>query len=133
VGFLDSLENNLKAMESREERDPARARIAAEARAREAAEARAAGPHADQLRNGPFTQALLAHCRTVGHGKRVLVRFAWIGDTLRLEANHRRLDLAPTSEGVRATFLDGDAATATRLIDLGGDPEALAREWLGGL
>jgi hypothetical protein len=54
VSFLDNLENNLKALESRDEKDPAT--LAREAAAREAARSVALqiAPHAEALRNGPF-------------------------------------------------------------------------------
>jgi hypothetical protein len=53
MSFLDNLENNLKAMESRTERDPEA--LAGEAAAREAARSVALeiAPHAEALRNGP--------------------------------------------------------------------------------
>jgi hypothetical protein len=64
MSFLDNLENNLKAMESRTERDPEA--LAGEAAAREAARSAALeiAPHAEALRNGPFKDAPLTACRT---------------------------------------------------------------------
>jgi len=59
VSFLDDLENNLKALESRDEKDP-------EARAREAAAREAPrlvaqiAPRAEALDNGPFNADPLA-------------------------------------------------------------------------
>jgi hypothetical protein len=58
MSFLDNLENNLKALESQEEKDPqALARKAAQ---REAARSAALeiAPHAEALRNGPFKDEL---------------------------------------------------------------------------
>jgi hypothetical protein len=62
VSFLDNLENNLKALESRDEKDP-------EARAREAAAREPArlvamqiAPRAEALRNGLFKDGLLTAC-----------------------------------------------------------------------
>src|SRR5246500_167260 len=99
MSFLDNLENNLKALESRDEKDPAAvARAAAE---REAARAVALeiAPHADALRNGPFKDGLLTACREIGHRRRILVRPIWIDSTLRLEAGVNKLELRPTPRG----------------------------------
>ena len=74
MSFLDNLESNLKALESREERDPKA--LAREAAVREAARSAALqiAPHADALRNGPFLNGLLTACRDIGHPRRILVR-----------------------------------------------------------
>src|SRR5258708_27615797 len=106
VSFLDNLENNLKALESRSERDPEA--LAREAAAREAARSAALqiAPHAEALRNGSFKDGLLTACGSIGHRKRILVRPAWVGSTLRLEAGARRLELRPTAEGVLAVFFE---------------------------
>lgn len=130
MSFLDSLENNLKAMESRLEGDIEQARLDQEARRKAAEAERAAAPYSEALRNGPFTQNLLRHCRTIGHGMRTLVRITWIEGVLRLEAKEKRLQLAPTAEGIRATYQDGGEVTGTGVVDLSGDPEKLARQWL---
>jgi hypothetical protein len=129
VSFLDNLESNLKALESREERDP-------EALARQAAEREAArslalqiSPHADALRNGPFKDGLLAACRNIGHSKRILVRPVWVDSTLRLEAGAKKLELRPTPSGVLAVFIDGGREQESTLIDLSSDPVKLAEKW----
>ena len=98
MSFLDNLENNLKALEARDERDPEK--LAREAAAREAARSVAlqVAPHADALRNGPFKDGLLAACRNIGHRRRILVRPVWIDSTLRLEAGTQKLELRPTPE-----------------------------------
>jgi hypothetical protein len=130
VSFLDNLENNLKALESRTERDP-------EALAREAA-ARASArsislqiaPYVDALRTGPFTDGLLTACREIGHRKRTLVRPVWVDSTLRLDAGAKRLELRPTPGGVQAvSFVDGKQQDSTP-VDLSGDPVKLAEKWL---
>src|SRR5271156_4061483 len=126
MSFLDNLENNLKALESRDERDPeARAR---EAAARDSARsvALAIAPHAEALRNGPFKDGLLAACRDIGHRKRILVRPVWMDSTLRLEAGAKRLELRPTPNGVLAVFFDGGREQESALLDLSGDPVKLA-------
>jgi hypothetical protein len=131
MSFLDNLENNLKALESREERDPAT--LAREAAAREAARSAALeiAPHAEALRNGPFKDGLLSACREIGHRRRILVRPVWIDSTLRLEAGAKRLELRPTPSGVVAVFLEGEKERESTLIDLSSDPVKLAEKWIG--
>ncbi|HTB19761.1 MAG TPA: hypothetical protein VK708_16680 [Bryobacteraceae bacterium] len=132
MSFLDNLENNLKALESRTERDPAA--LAREAAAREAARSMALqiAPYAEALRNGPFTIGLLTACRDIGHRKRILVRPVWMESIFRLEAGARKLELRPTPKGVLVVFLDGTNEQENTLIDLSGDPAKLAEKWLGG-
>jgi hypothetical protein len=130
MGFLDNLENNLKALESQEEKDPAeveRRRTAADA-ARAAALQRA--PFAEALRTGAFTEKLLTSSRAIGFGQRVLVQFTWLEETLRLDAREKRLELTPTGEGVRAVYFVDGVETESKMVDLAGDGEAFAREWL---
>src|ERR1700722_14572461 len=100
MSFLDNLESNLKALESRSERDPQA--LAREAAARDAARSAALeiAPYAEALRNGPFTDGLLTACRDIGHRKRMLVRPTWIDSTLRLETGSKKLELRPTADGV---------------------------------
>jgi len=132
MSFLDNLENNLKALESRTERDPAA--LAREAAARE--EARSAAlkiaPHAEALRTGPFADRLLTACRTLGHSKRILVRPTWVDSTLRLEAGPKKLELRPTPDGVIAVFIDGPAEREKTPVDLSSDPVKLAEKWFEG-
>jgi hypothetical protein len=130
VSFLDNLENNLKALESREERDPAT--LAREAAAREAARALAQqiAPHAEALRNGPFKDDLLVACRKIGHRRRILVRPVWVDSTLRLEAGSQKLELRPTPAGVVAVFLEGATEREQTPVDLASDPAKLAEKWL---
>jgi hypothetical protein len=132
MSFLDNLENNLKALESRDERDPAK--LAREAAAREAARSVALqiAPHAEALRNGPFKDGLLSACRNIGHRRRILVRPVWVDSTLRLEAGGKKLELRPTPDGVLAVFFDGDTEQESTPIDVSGDPVKLAEKWLEG-
>jgi len=130
MSFLDNLENNLKALESREERDP-------EALARQAAALESArsvaleiAPHAEALRNGPFKDALLTACREIGHRRRILVRPVWVDSTLRLEAGAKKLELRPTPSGVLAVFFDGGRELESAPIDLSSDPVKVAEKWL---
>src|ERR1700736_5589202 len=132
MSFLDNLENNLKALESREERDPRTpAREAAE---REAVRALAleSTPHAAALRNGPFKDGLLTDCRNIGHRSRILVRPVWVDSTLRLEAGAKKLELRPTPDGVLAVFFDGNTEQESTPIDISSDPVKLAEKWLEG-
>jgi hypothetical protein len=132
MSFLDNLENNLKALESREERDPAA--LARGAAAREAARAVTLqiAPHAEALRNGPFKDGLLTACREIGHRRRILVRPVWIDSMLRLEAGAKKLELRPTPTGVLAVFFEGDREQDSLPIDLSSDPVKLAEKWLEG-
>jgi hypothetical protein len=130
MSFLDNLENNLKALESREQKDPAA--LAREAAAREANRslALAIAPYSEALRNGPFKDGLLTACRELGHRRRMLVRPVWVESTLRLEAGTKRLELRPTPNGVLAvTFINGKEHESTP-IDLSSDPVKLAEKWL---
>lgn len=130
MSFLDNLESNLKALESRNERDPEA--LAREAAARESARLLALqiAPHAEALRNGSFKDALLTACRSIGHRRRILVRPVWIDSILRLEAGTSKLELRPTPNGVLAVFLNGDTELESTTIDLSSDPAKLAEKWL---
>lgn len=130
MSFLDSLENNLKALESREEKDPETLRREREQREAERAAALLRAPHAEALRKSAFTSEFLTQCRTIGHGQRVLVQFTWLGETLRLDAKAKRLELRPTAAGIEARyFVDGEESGCA-MVDLSSSAEALARDWL---
>jgi hypothetical protein len=133
MSFLDNLEDNLKALENREEKDPEKVR---RDQARREAQRNAAllrAPHVEALKNSAFTAELLAQCRSIGHGQRVLVQFTWIGESLRLDAKAKRMELTPTTEGIAVVcWIDGvetGRATADPRAD---DAAALARRWLTG-
>jgi hypothetical protein len=130
MSFLDNLENNLKALESRSERDPEA--LAREVAAREAARSMALeiAPHAEALRNGPFKDGLLTACRDIGHRRRILVRPVWVDSTLRLEAGAKRLELRPTPGGVLAVFFVEGTEQESIPIDLSSDPVRVAEKWL---
>lgn len=129
MGFLDNLENAVKAEEARASRDPETARREAEAREAARAAAAAAAPFAEALKTSPFVNQLLGECRTLGHASRTLVRMSWIDRTVRFEAKDRKLDLVPGAQGITAVFPGGseplDLATA--------DPKAFAARFLAGL
>jgi hypothetical protein len=130
MSYLDNLESNLKALESRTEKDPEA--LAREAAAREAARSQALeiAPYAEALRNGPFVNGLLTACRDIGHRRRMLVRPVWVNSTLRLEAGAKKLELRPTSAGVLAVFFEGAKEQESIPIDLSGDPVKIAEKWL---
>jgi hypothetical protein len=136
MSFLDNLENNLKALESQEEKDPEKVKRDRERREADRNAALLRAPHADALKNSPFTSELLTQCRTIGHGQRVLVQFTWIGENLRLDAKTaakaKRLELTPTPEGIVAVLSsDGEEVERIPLDPEAGDATALARRWLG--
>jgi hypothetical protein len=132
MSFLDDLESNLKSMESREERGEQTGR---DAKSRQAERARAEGSavYAEQLRKGPYAAELLKQATRLGHAMRTKVHLAWLGTTLRLEARGSKLELRPTRQGVVAAFIENNAELRSVSVDLGGNPESLAREWLASL
>jgi hypothetical protein len=131
MGFLDNLENNLKALENQEERDPEKVKRDRDRRETDRNAALLRAPHADALKNSAFTSDLLTQCRTIGHGQRVLVRFTWIGESLRLDALAKRMELTPTTEGITAVFsVDGVETGRTTADPETTDAAALARRWL---
>jgi hypothetical protein len=133
MGFLDNLENNLKALENQEERDPEKVKRDRERRETDRSAALLRAPHVDALKNSAFTTELLTECRTIGHGQRVLVQFTWIGENLRLDAKTKRMELMPTADGIVAVLSADGAETERVAIDPeADDAAALARRWLTG-
>ncbi|SRR5581483_9891830 len=131
MGFLDNLENNLKALENREEKDPEKLKRDQERREAERSEALRRAPYVEALKKSEFTSQLLTHCRMIGHGQRVLVRFTWIGDNLRLDAGPRRMELVPTADGISVVFsVDGAEVRRAKINVQSDDAEALARNFL---
>ena len=129
MSFLDNLENNLKSLESREEGREVADRQQ-RARESERAQAQAIAPFAEQLKKSPFTAEVLTHAARVGHSMRIKVHVAWLGNTLRLEARDRRLELRPTASGIVAVSIENGNEAASKPLDLSGNPEELIREWL---
>jgi hypothetical protein len=137
MSFLDNLENNLKALESREEKDPEKLKRDQERREAERPPALLRSPHADALKNSAFTSELLTQCRTIGHAQRVLVRFTWLDENLRLDvkadSREKRMELTPTEKGIVAIFSVDGAETKRKKVNLQkDDAAALARFWLTG-
>jgi hypothetical protein len=131
MSFLDNLENNLKALENREEKDPEKIKRDQQRREADRNEALLRAPHVEALKTSAFTSELLTQCRTIGHGQRVLVRFTWIGETLRLDAGTKRLELVPTAEGIAAvSSVDGTELSRAVVNPETGDAASLAHNWL---
>lgn len=130
MSFLDNLENSVKAMEAREQRDPEA--LQRERQAREAAQeaARQSAPHAAALRD--YAPNLLAAARLAGHASRTMVRMSWIQTTARFEAKAKRLDLRPAADGVVAVFSEDGVERGVEPLDLKADPAHLAARWLAG-
>src|ERR1700722_5595516 len=127
MSFLDNLENNLKALENRDERDPEKVKREQDRREAERTAALLRAPHADALKNSPFTMDLLTECRAIGRGQRVLVQFTWLGETLRLDAKTQRMELTPTAEGIIAILsLNGEETDRTTVDPKVDDAAALA-------
>ena len=126
MSFLDNLENNLKALESRDQGGLEDARQ----RDIERQRALAIAPWADRLRHEPFARKLMQQATSAGYRRRTKVNLAWIGQSLRLEARGQKLELRPASDGVDAVFLDAGAELGRKRIDLSADPEALVAEWM---
>ena len=131
MSFLDNLENNLKALENREEKDPEKVKRDQQQREAERDAALRRAPHAEALKNSAFTSELLTQCRTIGHGQRVLVQFTWIGEALRLDAKTKRLELTPTPDGITAvSFSEGTEVKRMQVDVQKDDAASLARDWL---
>jgi len=131
MSFLDDLENNLKALERQDEKDPEKLKREHERREAERTAALLRAPHVETLKNSQFTMDLLAQCRAIGHGQRVLVQFTWLGETLRLDAKTKRMELVPTPEGIVAVFsVNGSEKARTNVKPQIDDPSSLAQRWL---
>jgi hypothetical protein len=126
MSFLDSLENNLKALESREEGGMA----SAKSRERERSKARAEAPWAERLRNDPWTQKLMQNVTRAGFQRRTKVSLVWMGNTLRMEARRLRLELRPEADGIFAVYLKGQEESQRERVDLKEDPGALVARWM---
>ncbi len=126
MGFLDNLENSLKTLETADERDPS----AFERRERERAHAAAIAPWGEKLKASDFPKQLCDKAVAAGHKLRAKVYMAWFDSTLRLEARGKRLEIAPTAQGILANFETLDGQHKTKPVDLDSDPQTLVEEWL---
>ena len=134
MSFLDNLENNLKAMESREEVDPEALKRQQAQREAERSEALRRAPFELALKESPFAGDLIAACRRLGHAKRSMVRPTWLDSMLRLEARvdgvEQRLELRATVEGVRAVFLRDGQEISSEAVDLNSSAAELAGRYI---
>ena len=126
MSFLDNLENNLKALENRDQGGIGNSRAEEAERER----AIAAQPWAERLKQSPWTQQLIQHATRSGYRIRAKVTPLWIGTALRLEARGQRLELRPTPEGILAVYLNGADEFRRELLDLEKDPAGLAAVWM---
>ncbi len=126
MSFLDNLENNLKALEGREQggMDDHRRRDS------ERKEAVAAGPWADKLKRGSFASTLMQLSTRSGYAIRTKINLLWMNSTLRLEGRGHRLELRPTASGVVAVFLHNGEETGRENVDLDASPEALNQRFM---
>jgi hypothetical protein len=129
MSFLDNLENSLKSLESRDERDPGEQRRKDDEQTR----ARAAAPWAEKLKTSQYTHGLFEQAAISGHRIRTKIYMAWIDSTLRLEARDRKLELKPNADGITATMIEPDGKTETLTVDLNGKPEDLLEKWLADM
>jgi hypothetical protein len=126
MSFLDNLEDNLKALENRDEGgiDESRRRDAERDRAL------AAAPWAERLKSGTFVPALMQQATAAGYKRRIKINLMWIGTTLRLEARGHRLELRPEPKGVVAVFLNGIDEVRRVPVNLANSPQKLVAEWM---
>ena len=129
MSFLDSLENNLKALEGTEHAGLDDHKRKESERQRTAA----AAPWAEKLKHSPYTQTLMQQATRAGYQIRTKVNFVWLGTTLRLETRTHRLELRPTADGVAAVFLKGTEEVKRELIDLATSPDVILGEWMAML
>lgn len=126
MSFLDSLEDNLKALESRDEGGLDENRR----RDRDRELALAVAPWAERLKRDPFAQTLMQQATLAGRPRRIKVNLMWIDTTLRLEARGHRLELRPGRDGVVAVFLQDSKEVGREAVDLAEDPKPLVTKWM---
>jgi hypothetical protein len=125
VSFLDNLENNLKALESREEGlDNTRRREV------DRGQSLAIAPWAERLKREPYAQDLMRQASIAGRERRMKVNLAWLDTRLRLEARGHRLELRPTPNGIVAVFLRGADAIGQKPVNLADNPQKLIAAWM---
>lgn len=131
MSFLDNLENNLKALEGREERDPGAHRAKQE---QERSAAMSIAPWATQLRESQFVQKLLGLAARAGIQRRTKIVPVWLDTTLRLSWKGERLELRPIKGGIDAVSLDQSGEELDRQpLDLSSDPAPMLEHWLKGV
>ncbi len=126
MSFLDNLENNLKALESRDESSADGGRR----RDHDRAQAVAAAPWAERLKKEPFAQQMMQQATLAGRQRRIKVNLMWIDTTLRFEARGNRLELRPGAKGITAVFMHGAHDVRHMPVDLSTDPQPLVSNWM---
>ena len=126
MSFLDNLENNLKALESRDMGGIADHGSREEERTR----ARAEAPWAERLKRDSWTQQLMQQMTRAGFQRRTKVNLIWIGTTLRMEARGHKLELRPGANGVAAVYLRGLEESKRETVDFKEDPKQLVARWM---
>ncbi|MEP6716346.1 MAG: hypothetical protein ABJC09_12295 [Terriglobia bacterium] len=126
MSFLDNLENDLKALEGRDEGGVDNGAF----RDRERKAARASAQSAEKLRQSPWTQKLMQQVTVAGHARRLKINLVWAGTILRLEARRNRLELRPMPTGIDAVFGRGIDDIETQPVDLASDPKGLIARWM---
>ncbi len=126
MSFLDNLENNLKAMEERDQGGPEDRRQ----RDLDRAAAIEAAPWAEKLKTGAWTKDLMKQAALVGHETRTKVFIAWLGASLKLEAKERKLELRPTPSGIDAIYRSPGESERRETVDLDEAAEKFLRKWL---
>jgi hypothetical protein len=126
MSFLDNLENNLKALESRDTGGIADGASRQEERSRAKAEA----PWAERLKRDPWTQQLMQQMTRAGFQRRTKVNLTWMGTTLRLEARGNKLELRPGTDGITAVYLRGLEESKREAVDFKEDPQKLVARWM---
>src|SRR4051794_23849349 len=127
MDFLDNLENSLKNLESREERDSSTIQRQQDERNRTLQ----AAPWAEKLRNSDYTRKLFDQTAVAGHRLRAKIYMAWFDRVLRLEVKGRWCELRPTVDENEAKFILPDGNSQKEKIDLEGTPKELLKKWLG--
>lgn len=128
MSYLDNLENSLKSLEKQEERDVS----VHERREAERAKALAVAPWAEKLKDSRYAKELMDRAAEAGHRIRAKVYMTWLGNTFRLEAKGRKLELRPTPQGIVAAFVeDNNEESKLHGVDLESNPGSLIEEWLG--
>jgi hypothetical protein len=125
MSFLDNLENSLKNLEDRDERDTS----VHERRQAERDQALAVAPWAESLKSSPYTAELMNLAAAAGHQIRAKVYMAWLGNVLRFEVRGKKMELRPTADGITAVFLDGLNEISRHQVDLNGNPQELLDLW----
>jgi len=129
MSFSDNLGNDLKNLEKQDEPIPSASR-GREAEADPACQ-RARGcpsfgePEEQQLHFRPVDARHSDRSWIAHEGQHHVAR-----TTLRLQAREHRMELRPGGDGITAHFFVNEKEIRRQKVDMAGDPEPLAKEWL---